>query len=154
MKNKHEPHSNVRKTMEDIILGAQDGLVNVLGIVLGVAVATNDSRIVLIAGLAAALAESISMTAVAFTRNQAYAEYYEKEKQNEINEIKELPEIEKQEIREIFQAKGFDEKQVEQLVKIYSSNEKAWIDLMMAEELKLSPQNNTNPLRSSAVVGI
>lgn len=38
--------------LSDIILGGQDGLVNVLGVILGVAAATNDSRIVLVAGLA------------------------------------------------------------------------------------------------------
>jgi len=53
--------------LRDIILGGQDGLVNVLGIVLGVAAASGNSRIVLVAGLAATFAESFSMAAVAYT---------------------------------------------------------------------------------------
>ncbi len=62
--------------LHDIILGGQDGLVNVLGIVLGVAAATASTRIVLISGLAATFAESISMGAVAYTSAKAAREYY------------------------------------------------------------------------------
>lgn len=57
--------------LRDIILGGQDGLVNVLGIVLGVAAASGDSRIVLAAGMTATFAESFSMAAVAYTSSVA-----------------------------------------------------------------------------------
>jgi VIT1/CCC1 family predicted Fe2+/Mn2+ transporter len=61
--------------VHDLILGGQDGLVNVLGVVLGVAAATLSTRVVLIAGLAATFAESISMGAVAYTSAKAAKEY-------------------------------------------------------------------------------
>ncbi|HLO34828.1 MAG TPA: VIT1/CCC1 transporter family protein, partial [Candidatus Deferrimicrobium sp.] len=54
-----------------MILGGQDGLVNVLGLVLGMAVATGSARVVVTAGLAAMLAESIAMAGVAFTSTGA-----------------------------------------------------------------------------------
>jgi VIT1/CCC1 family predicted Fe2+/Mn2+ transporter len=57
--------------IRDVILGGQDGLVNVLGLVLGMAVATGSSRIVITAGLAALMAESIAMAGVAFTASGA-----------------------------------------------------------------------------------
>ena len=57
--------------VRDVILGGQDGLVNVLGLVLGMAVATGDSRVVITAGLAAMLAESIAMAGVAYTASGA-----------------------------------------------------------------------------------
>ncbi|MBI4144240.1 VIT1/CCC1 transporter family protein [Candidatus Woesearchaeota archaeon] len=53
--------------IRDIILGGQDGLVNVLGLVLGVAAATMDTRTIIISGLAGTFAESISMAAVTYT---------------------------------------------------------------------------------------
>ena len=61
--------------LRDVILGGQDGLVNVLGVILAVATATHDARIVIIAGLAAAFAESISMAAVGYTSFKAAKEY-------------------------------------------------------------------------------
>src|SRR3989344_492700 len=96
-----------RATLRDFILGSQDGLVNVLALVLGVASATNDIRIVLIAGLAATFAESISMAAVAYTSTKAAHDYYEKEHASEWQEVKEQPEKARREIREIYHRKGF-----------------------------------------------
>jgi len=70
------PFKGWASQLHDIILGGQDGLVNVLGIVLAVAAATASTRIVLISGLAATFAESISMGAVAYTSTKAAREYY------------------------------------------------------------------------------
>lgn len=63
--------SSERLNLRDIILGGQDGLVNVLGVTLGVAAASGDRRLILAAGLAAAFAESFSMAAVAYTSSLA-----------------------------------------------------------------------------------
>ena len=66
-------HSRTAALVRDVILGGQDGLVNVLGLVLGLAVATADSRVVLTGGLAAMLSESIAMAGVAYTSRGAEA---------------------------------------------------------------------------------
>src|SRR2546428_8176646 len=57
--------------LSDFILGSQDGIVNVLGIILGLSAATRDVRIILVATLAALGAESIAMGAVAYTSTRA-----------------------------------------------------------------------------------
>ncbi|MEX1068530.1 MAG: VIT1/CCC1 transporter family protein [Patescibacteria group bacterium] len=59
--------SDQKLDLRDIILGGQDGLVNVLGVTLGIAVASGDLRVTLAGGLAATFAESFSMAAVAYT---------------------------------------------------------------------------------------
>lgn len=61
----HEPHPS-HSLLSNFILGSQDGLVNVLGILLGVSAATHNVTIILVAALAALGAESISMGAVAY----------------------------------------------------------------------------------------
>src|SRR3970282_2513958 len=63
--------------LSDFILGSQDGLVNVLGVILGVAIASRDIRVVLAGGLAATFAESISMGAVAYTSTLARRDHYQ-----------------------------------------------------------------------------
>ncbi len=68
--------------LRDLILGGQDGIVNVLGIILGVATATRDQRFIIVAGLSALFAESISMGAVAFTSTKASRDYYAKQVKN------------------------------------------------------------------------
>lgn len=57
--------------LQDAILGGQDGLVNVLGLSLGVFASTTDPKLVIVAGLAAMFAESISMGACAYTSAKA-----------------------------------------------------------------------------------
>ena len=72
MKNERTSHKQATgEKLKDFILGIQDGIVNVLGLVLGVASATFDTRTVLIAGLAGLVAESVSMGAVAYTSSKA-----------------------------------------------------------------------------------
>ena len=61
--------------LPDIILGGQDGLVNVLGIVLGIVAAGGEHRILIAASFAAAFAEAISMGAVAYTSTIAARDY-------------------------------------------------------------------------------
>src|SRR5256885_13666753 len=62
--------------LSDFILGSQDGIVNVLGIILGLSAATRDARIILAATLAALGAESIAMGAVAYTSTRARRRLY------------------------------------------------------------------------------
>src|SRR2546429_8724736 len=62
--------------LSDFSLGSQDGIVNVLGIILGLSAATRDVRIILVATLAALGAESIAMGAVAYTSTRARRRLY------------------------------------------------------------------------------
>jgi len=48
--------------LRDVILGGQDGLVNILGIILGVIAGGGSNTVLLAAGFAAAITESISGT--------------------------------------------------------------------------------------------
>lgn len=140
--------------LKDMILGGQDGLVNVLGVILGLAAATSEIRIILAGGLAAAFAESISMAAVAYTSTLAYVEYYESEKVHESELIEKNPEDEVQEIRNIYSARGFQGKLLDQIVTKITSDKKRWVEVMMLEELRLSPATREGALKSSLVVGV
>ena len=147
----HEDHRGDR--LSDVILGGQDGLVNVLGVILGVAAASQDTRIVLAGGLAATFAESISMAAVAYTSKLAERDFYFKELEREKREIKEVPEIETEEIRQIYREKGFEGKLLEDVVKVIISDEKVWLETMMRDELKLNPVEEKRPLMAALIVG-
>ena len=104
----HHNESHVSSfNLPDIILGGQDGIVNVLGVILGVAAATVSSKIIIVAGLAATFAESISMAAVAYTSKLAEADYYQSELEREEWEIKNVPEGEKEEIKALYENYGF-----------------------------------------------
>lgn len=140
--------------LSQVILGGQDGLVNVLGVTLGVAAATSDPRIVLAAGMAATFAESVSMGAVAYTSTQADRALYESELARERRHIRLVPALERDEIRKIYKEKGFDGAVLDQIVETITSNKDVWVAVMMAEELKLAPVSQNDALRAAGIVGV
>ncbi len=149
----HDPHRRA-SGLSDIILGGQDGLVNVLGVILGVAAATHDPRIVLVAGLAATFAESVSMGAVAYTSTLADADFYESERAREFRHITEVPHLEKNEVREIYAKKGFEGGLLDHIVETITANEDVWVAVMMSEEHQLSPTDRRQAFKSALVVGL
>lgn len=147
-----DPHRRA-SSLSDFILGAQDGLVNVLGVILGIAAATNDARIVLVAGLATTFAESISMGAVAFTTTLADADLYQSEREREYRHIQEIPNLEKQEVREIYRDRGFKGNLLDRIVETVTANKDVWVAVMMAEEHQLAPVDRRQALRAAWIVG-
>ena len=147
----HEKHPTTN-ILSDFILGSQDGLVNVLGIILGISAATSDMRIIFVAGLAALGAESISMGAVAYTSTLARRKYYLKERERELTEMREVPKTEKAEIRDILKEWGYSGKDLESMTNKIVANPKAMLEFMMSFELKLSPVSKHQPLRSFGIV--
>jgi predicted membrane protein (TIGR00267 family) len=151
--SEHDPHRPT-SSLADVILGGQDGIVNVLGVILGVAAATGDSHVVIVAGLAATFAESISMAAVAYTSRLAESDYYESEREREYRHIMEVPGIEEDEIREIYMRKGFKGQLLDEIVETITDNKDIWVAVMMAEEHQLSPVSRKGALRSALIVGV
>lgn len=138
--------------LRDVILGGQDGLVNVLGIVLGVAAATQDTRILLAAALSATFAEAVSMGAVAYTSAITERDRYYKEFKREQDEIQNLPEVETEELRQIYADKGFKGELLDQIVGTITANKKVWLNIMMTDELKLQSVETKDVLRSAVIV--
>lgn len=149
----HDPHRSASE-LSDVILGGQDGLVNVLGVILGVAAATGDARIVLVAGMAAAFAESVSMGAVAYTSTVADRDLYESERQREYRHVLSVPELERGEIRRLYRDKGFRGRMLDQIVETITANPDVWVALMMAEEHQLRPVARSHAVRSALIVGV
>lgn len=117
------------------VLGFQDGLVNVFGVILAVAIGTFNSSVTILAGLAAAFAESISMGAVAYTSTNAEKARYEKA----VKELKEMDEKElAKHIKNILTNSGIDSKNANTIAKILEKNKKATINFLIQNELKIN----------------
>lgn len=148
----HDPHRRESR-LSDVILGGQDGLVNVLGVILGVAAATQDARIVIAAGLAATFAESISMGAVAYTSTLAEDDLYRSEREREHRHIHLAPDVEVGEIREIYRNKGFEGETLDKIVEVITSNPDVWVNVMMSEEFQMTPPEKSRAIKSAVIVG-
>ncbi len=150
----HGEHHKNDFNLPEIILGGQDGLVNVLGVILGVAAATSSVQIVVVAGLAATFAESISMAAVAYTSKLAEADYYQSELERERFEIENVPEGEREEIKALYENYGFSGETLEKITNTICSDKKIWLKVMMEQELKLEPVERKEALPAGILVGI
>lgn len=148
-----DPHRRGASGLSDIILGGQDGLVNVLGVVLGVAAASSDPHLVLVAGLAATFAESVSMGAVAYTSTLADADYYESERERELRHIEQAPRLEREEVCEIYAEKGFQGELLERIVDTITATPDVWVAVMMSEEHQLTPVDRRQAWKAALVVG-
>ena len=139
--------------LSDFILGSEDGIVNVLGIILGLSAATNDVRLIIVATLAALGAESIAMAMVAYTSTRSRRRLYLAERAREIREMREVPASEREEVRAILAGWGYSGQNLEELLDRIEANPNAMLELMLAFELKLAPVGPKAAATSGVLVG-
>ena len=148
-RDRHQAQTN---WLYDVILGGQDGLVNILGIILGV-IAGGGSRTVLLAtGFAAAITESISMGAVGYTSAQSQRDYYLAQRAREEEHVRDDPELERREVRDIYARLGFSGEILDQVVNTITANRGAWIETILDQDLHLQPVETPRILRSAVVI--
>jgi len=146
-----EKHSHP-SLLSNFILGSQDGLVNVLGILLGLTAATTDRRLIFVAAFAALGAESISMGAVAYTSTLAKRRQYLKAVKIEKEEINRIPKVEREEVREIFEEWGYKGETLERATGVIVDNPRAWLNFMLSYELNLEPISESEARNGFLVV--
>ncbi len=122
------------------VLGANDGLVSNLSLVMGVAGATMNNQSILVAGIAGLLAGAISMALGEWVSVQSSRELYENQIKIEKEEIEQAPEEEAEELALIFEARGLPQEQAHILANQIMQNKNNALETMTREELGLDPQ--------------
>ena len=121
------------------VLGANDGLVSNLSLVMGVAGATLAGKGVLIAGLAGLLAGAISMALGEWLSVQSSRELYGHQIATEKEEIENAPEEEAEELALIYESRGLPPENARSLAKQILSNKDTALDTLAREELGINP---------------
>jgi len=122
------------------VLGANDGLVSILSLTMGVAGATNSRPDILIAGLAGVLAGAGSMALGEWLSVQSSRELYEHQIKIEAEEIAESPEEEQEELALIYQSKGLPEDRARELAAHMMADKDSILDTLAREELGIDPE--------------
>jgi len=121
------------------VLGANDGLVSNMSLVMGVAGAALDPHTILITGLAGLLAGSCSMAMGEWLSVKSARESYQEQIRAESDELEHAPEEEKEELALIYQAKGLPEIQAKALAEHLIANKATALDALVREELGIDP---------------
>ena len=123
------------------VLGANDGLVSNLSLVMGVAGAAMSEQTILITGLAGLVAGASSMALGEWLSVQSSRELYTKQIEMEQEEIDTMPQEEEEELALIYQARGLDEAEARKFAASVMSNHETAIDAMAREELGIDPRD-------------
>jgi rubrerythrin/VIT1/CCC1 family predicted Fe2+/Mn2+ transporter len=140
--------------IREVVFGAQDGILSTVALVTSVAVALDSHTAVLVAGLAAAAAGTISMATGAFLGSRAEQDVQRAEIAREAQEIEEKPAEELAELVVIFQREGRTYEESRRMAEEISEDKDLWIRTLVEKELGISPDETTNPIKDAGVMGL
>jgi vacuolar iron transporter family protein len=121
------------------VLGANDGLVSNLSLVMGVAGAQLTGQGVLITGLAGLLAGACSMAMGEWLSVQSARELSQRQLAIEADEIREVPHEEQQELALIYEAKGLTADDARKVAAEIMADESKALETLAQEELGIDP---------------
>ena len=129
------------------VLGANDGIVSVAGIVVGVAGATSTKSTIFTAGLAGLAAGALSMAAGEYVSVSSQRDTERAMLDKEKIELRDYPKEELQELQELYEAKGLSKKTARLVAKELTAK-----DAFAAHadaELGINPNDLTNPWQAA-----
>jgi len=122
------------------VMGANDGLVSNLSLIMGLAGATSSSKPIIIAGFAGMFAGSISMALGEWLSVQSSRELYMRQIQMEQTELETSPLEEMMELSLIYQSKGIAKDTAEEMAKKVLENKDTALDTLVREELGIDKE--------------
>jgi VIT1/CCC1 family predicted Fe2+/Mn2+ transporter len=143
-----ERHASAGKYIKSVVYGGMDGIVTTFAVVAGVTGASLSPGVVLILGFANLVADGLSMSIGDFLSSKSEQEYRSAERAREQWEVDNYPEGEKKELRELYEAKGIPGADARAMVETVARHPKAWVDIMMVEELGILPEE-VSPLKNA-----
>ncbi len=132
-------------TLRATIFGVSDGLVSNLSLVMGVAGASDQGGLILLAGIAGLLAGAFSMAAGEYISMQSQRELFERQIELERAELEAMPDEERQELAALYMAKGFSRAEADRIADRMFEDPETALDALIREELGLDPDELGSP---------
>jgi VIT1/CCC1 family predicted Fe2+/Mn2+ transporter len=127
------------------VFGVNDGLVSNASLILGIAGASPDPRVVLLTGIAGLCAGAFAMATGEFVSVRSQRELFEYQIDLEREELAQYPEAEAQELALIYAAKGLPAKEASRLAARLVADPEHALDTLAREELGLNPDELGSP---------
>jgi VIT1/CCC1 family predicted Fe2+/Mn2+ transporter/rubrerythrin len=138
--------------LRSVVYGFNDGLTANFGLVAGVVGADVAPHIVLISGVAGAIADALSMGSSGFLAAKSEAEVQSHQIEMERHEMRLMPDLEEDELAVIFEAKGLTPDHARETAKAMMKDPAQALDAMVREELNIHPAELA-PLKDGIVTG-
>ena len=142
-----------RGQIREIVFGAQDGLLSTLALVTGVRGADAVRATILVAGLAGALAGTISMALGAYIAAKSQREVFDYELAQEREQLRRRPNVERIELAEIFMNEGLSRSAATRVAEAISESEPVMLKTMAEKELGIRFEAHGSPIQDSAIMG-
>ena len=138
--------------LRSVVYGFNDGLTANFGLVAGVIGASVEPRVVIITGVAGALADALSMGASGYLAAKSEAEMAARQIAIEKVEMRLMPDVEERELAIILEAKGLTRDRAIETAKAMMGDPKLALETKVQEELGIQPPAVT-PLSDGLVTG-
>ncbi len=139
--------------LREVVFGAQDGILSTLALVTSIAVAVDQTSIVLVAGLTGALAGMLSMATGAYLGSRAEQDVKRAEIAREAAELEAKPAEELAELTVIFQREGRSYQEARHLADDIAQDKDLWLRTLVEKELGISPDDTASPLKDAFAMG-
>jgi VIT1/CCC1 family predicted Fe2+/Mn2+ transporter len=150
MRHKEDHRSGVGGWLRAAVLGANDGIVSIASLVLGVAAADSGAGAVATAGVAGLVGGALSMAAGEYVSVSSQLDVEVTDLARERRELLESPAAERRELIEIYEAKGLAPELAEQVADALVLAEDP-LRVHAREELRLDPDDLARPLQAAVV---
>jgi VIT1/CCC1 family predicted Fe2+/Mn2+ transporter len=147
-----ERHFTAGEIVRDVVIGMSDGLTVPFALAAGISGAVDNSRLVVVAGLAEIAAGSIAMGLGGYLAARSDAEHYQSERHREEREVAEIPDEEAREVQKVFTDYGLTREEAIPVVDALTKKPKEWVDFMMRFELGLEEPNPKRALQSAVTI--
>jgi VIT1/CCC1 family predicted Fe2+/Mn2+ transporter len=148
-----DPHFITRSNwLRAAVLGANDGVVSVSSLIVGVAAADPSPQAVIVAGIAGLSAGAMSMAAGEYVSVSSQSDTEKADIVRETSALKEQPEEELAELTAIYREKGLSEETASQVARELTAHDA--IGTHVRDELGLSEALSANPLQAALASGL
>ncbi|GAC1458751.1 MAG: hypothetical protein NVSMB8_07680 [Candidatus Limnocylindrales bacterium] len=138
--------------IREAVFGAQDGVTSILAVVSAVAAASNDTYPVLVAGLAATLAEVFSMGAGEYISSKSQREIFLAQIAAEREEVRDRPDEAEAEVALLFEHEGLDEAASRRVAAEIARHPGVLLKTMVEKELGIAVHEGGSPLQGALIL--
>ena len=148
-----DPHYVTRNSwLRAAVLGANDGIVSVSSLVVGVAAAEPDARVILVAGVAGLVAGAMSMAAGEYVSVSSQSDTERADIKREETALRDMPAAELEELVEIYRLRGLTDETARKVAQELSEHDA--LGAHIRDELGLSEIHSANPLEAAIASGL